>query len=280
MSITARIVIRVIPTGKGISPLFFIVGVFLAVIPLFGRENPHNATIGPCADCHIEQDWNMIHFNHDTTGYPLIGRHKEQACAACHDIVDFKKVGADCRDCHLDVHQGRLTPQCATCHTPGSWAVLSAVQAHRSTFFQLLGAHASLDCYQCHRNGRDNGFLITQTLCADCHIETYNATGAPNHRAAGFGLQCEQCHNLIRWTPALFPGHDDLFPIFSGTHSGEWNTCATCHESSGNYAAFTCFNCHEHNRAATDSKHDEVSGYVYASSACYACHPTGSGEND
>ena len=65
------------------------------------------------------------------------------------------------------------------------------------------------------------------------------------------------------------------FPIFSGRHAGEWDTCQTCHTQPASFEVFTCLTCHEHRRSEMDDEHDEVRGYVYESTACYSCHPDG-----
>lgn len=51
--------------------------------------------------------------------------------------------------------------------------------------------------------------------------------------------------------------------------------CTECHQVPRNYSIFSCTHCHEHNRRDTDDDHDDVSGYVYSSPACYSCHPDG-----
>jgi len=66
-----------------------------------------------------------------------------------------------------------------------------------------------------------------------------------------------------------------FFPIFSGEHAGEWDECSTCHTEPGNFQVFSCFGCHEHNRADTDEDHEGIPGYVYNSQDCLICHPTG-----
>ena len=66
------------------------------------------------------------------------------------------------------------------------------------------------------------------------------------------------------------------FPIDSGVHAGRWDACSTCHVNPSNYSQFTCFGCHPHSdESGTAADHSEVGGYVYDSSACYACHPQG-----
>jgi hypothetical protein len=40
---------------------------------------------------------------------------------------------------------------------------------------------------------------------------------------------------------------------------------------------FTCMSSGCHAKSSVDSHHSGVSGYVYTASACYNCHPRGSG---
>ena len=83
------------------------------------------------------------------------------------------------------------------------------------------------------------------------------------------------------WKPAGFQVHDaQFFPIFSGKHRGEWDDCVDCHTNTGNYAVFSCVDCHEHNRTEMDDKHSGEADYQYTSMACLECHPTGTHEED
>ena len=50
--------------------------------------------------------------------------------------------------------------------------------------------------------------------------------------------------------------------------------CSDCHLTA-NYKEFACIECHAHNRTNMNNKHSGVTGYVYASANCYACHPDG-----
>ena len=52
-------------------------------------------------------------------------------------------------------------------------------------------------------------------------------------------------------------------------------SCVECHPNPGNYAIFTCIDCHEHNKPDMDDKHEDVQDYVYSSVACFDCHPNG-----
>ncbi|MEZ4987692.1 MAG: hypothetical protein R2795_22130 [Saprospiraceae bacterium] len=62
---------------------------------------------------------------------------------------------------------------------------------HDLTSFPLRGAHQQTDCLACHADG----YAGTPTQCAACHINDYNNTANPNHAAAQFPLNCEECHN-------------------------------------------------------------------------------------
>jgi len=108
--------------------------------------------------------------------------------------------------------------------------------------------------------------------CITCHTDDYNS----EHAGSGFPVTCLDCHNQTDWGDAEFDHDDAFFPIYTGTHRGEWSQCSDCHTAAPvSYATFSCINCHEHNKSSTDNDHDEVTGYVYESSACLSCHPRG-----
>ena len=118
----------------------------------------------------------------------------------------------------------------------------------------------------------------TPNTCAGCHIEDFNATTKPPHEPSGFSNDCASCHSETAWEPANFDHDGMYFPIYSGSHNGAWNDCLECHTTSGNFTAFSCTECHEHNQSKTDDEHTGISGYDFNSDACLACHPTGSAE--
>ncbi len=243
----------------------------------YGQEMPHKEMNIECSVCHNPDHWQQIHFDHSTTFFPLEAKHKEIDCQLCHTLKDFKQVSKECVACHTDVHQGRLGPWCVSCHTSKGWTVIDHNLAHTNTTFPLLGVHARLDCGACHFSEIEGEFSPLQSSCYSCHSADYQSVQSPNHLASGFSYQCETCHNFYAWKPAQLKEHDGIFPIFRGSHAGEWNDCSDCHISPGNFKIFSCLNCHEHERSRMDSEHREVRGYVYDSQACYNCHPTGTG---
>ena len=231
-----------------------------------------------CADCHTPQSWKKVDpplWNHERdAGFRLEGVHRTLDCEACHGSGGFDPRPTACYSCHEADYRGTREPDhlgagfstdCTMCHDQRAWRSASGAFNHAQ--FPLQGRHASASCSACHKNGVYAG---TPTDCASCHLDDYNGTTDPNHRAAGFSLDCVQCHgtSISGWPGAEFV---HPFPITSGRHAGV--ACSECHQTS-DYRVFTCLGCHE--QASTASRHNGVTGYAYSSQACYACHPHGS----
>ena len=58
---------------------------------------------------------------------------------------------------------------------------------------------------------------------------------------------------------------------------GNGDACVDCHTNPNNFGEFTCVTCHTN--PETDNEHNGVNGYVYESTACLACHPTGDSDS-
>jgi hypothetical protein len=72
---------------------------------------------------------------------------------------------------------------------------------------------------------------------------------------------------------AVTPATHTRFPIMTGPHAVD---CNTCHGDFATFSQFSCMSCHGHdNQTSTDQLHQSVSGYQYTSTGCYSCHPTG-----
>jgi hypothetical protein len=387
--------------------------------------SPHGTLATDCRICHGDGSWRAgdgpLDFDHETTGFPLLGAHRGLACRLCHENLEFARVGALCADCHTDAHRGSLGLDCETCHSERGWEDRSRLrELHDTTAFPLRGAHAQADCVACHTGPEETAYVGTPVDCYACHVDEYTATTSPDHDAAGYGHDCTLCHDPFRagWTggrilhPAAFPltgahartdcatchtngysplptdcyachqadydgstdpghaaagfpvtcadchgtsawspatfdhgatafaltgahrstdcaachadgytgtptdcyachradydgttdpdhaatgfpvsctdchgtsawspadwDHDSLFPIYSGRHRDEWNSCADCHVTAADYSHFECIFCHEHNRTDTDRDHREEPDYRYTSEGCFDCHPRGS----
>ncbi len=198
-------------------------------------KDKHNGQFGTnCAQCHAPTKWSDATFDHNSTAFPLVGKHTSLACASCHANGVYKGTPTACYSCHSadDKHNGQMGQDCAQCHSPSGWS--NVTFDHNKTAFPLTGQHTKVSCNQCHQSGQYQG---TPTDCASCH-------GEPSFHAGAFGTNCGQCHTTSGWTPAQFIGNH---PTRSGEnllkHHGA--TCKTCHPSTVN--EFTCLECHNSN---------------------------------
>ncbi|TAK45834.1 MAG: hypothetical protein EPO28_03200 [Saprospiraceae bacterium] len=253
----------------------------------------HQMTAGSdCTRCHSTANWLVDNITelHQDNGFPLVGIHAVVSCAVCHTsetALRFDRIGNECTVCHLDEYMATTNPNheaagyktdCLFCHDPASpsWQWVSGANNH--SFFPLTKGHDINDCVQCHIGGVFSG---TPTGCIACHEADFQATTNPDHVAGNFPTDCTVCHSTEPGWPAKdFTQHDSqYFPIFSGKHNGEWSKCDECHTTPGDFKAFSCTDCHEHNNAGKlANEHDEVSNYSFSSQACYECHPKGDKE--
>ena len=249
----------------------------------------HRNTVGSdCARCHTEENWLVDNITelHQENGFPLLGVHAQINCIECHESetgLEFNRIGNECISCHLEDFNATTDPnhiasgfslECTDCHLIEGFDWSSEFINH--DFFPLVKGHDISDCNACHTNG---DFKNTPTDCVACHQEDFNNAQVPNHIASDFSTNCVECHTLdVDWMPAEYLAHDNLFPIYSGSHNGEWDACVDCHLNPNDFSEFTCTTCHERNE--TDNDHDDVNGYVYSSPACLACHPTGNEDDN
>ncbi len=234
--------------------------------------NPNHIQSGiseDCILCHPENafQWSGQGFSHNI--FPLQLGHSGLKCTDCHITANFADAKTDCYSCHQSSYTATTNPNhaasgipttCQTCHTtnPG-WQPASFTH----TTFPLTLGHATPTCNDCHKGN----YTTTSTVCSSCHTTDYNNTTNPNHKTLNFSTVCTQCHTTNPgWAPATYTQHDSqFFPIYSGRHLGQWNTCTDCHTSPTNYALFDCKHCHS-------SVH---TGNNYSNAQCYSCHPRG-----
>lgn len=250
----------------------------------------HNQTVGPdCGRCHTPDSWIVSNITeiHRMSRFPLVGPHYTSDCSSCHpsaSLLRFEPQGVECVDCHLSDYQattnpshtqGNFSTNCSECHLMNAFTWTGSGINHE--FFPLVQGHSIGNCQECHAGGSYSGL---SPECSSCHMDNYNTTTNPNHITGSFPTTCSDCHSLNPgWKPAEFALHDaQYFPVYSGKHQGTWTSCADCHNSGGNYAIFTCIDCHDHNQPDMDDEHSDIGGYIYESIACYECHPTGEGD--
>lgn len=181
--------------------------------PSESGDSPHGPMQVVCEKCHTASAWRPIRrkpeFDHSKTGYPLRGLHTGVACQECHVHPVFANVGRNCQDCHADLHRRRNGAQCELCHRVSGWQVsIHSINEHQDRF-PLIGAHAAVDCYSCHKAGAVGQFNRQglSTECVSCHLRAFQRAMSPNHQALGYSTDCRQCHtSMDTWMTALLPG--------------------------------------------------------------------------
>lgn len=244
---------------------------------------------GECIQCHTQTDFHDVQSVqiHQRTGFPLTGAHLNTPCESCHRTEAggfLSAVPRDCVSCHRSamdaaaasgVDHSTFPRDCTQCHTTLAWAGgTNFDHVAVSGGYVLEGAHAVQRCEACHvRPGFTLRFApapASNQDCFACHAQDYQA----EHAGQGYPTTCTDCHTVRSWASTF--DHDAReFPIYSGAHRGQWQSCATCHVTPGTFSDFTCLSCHEHSQASMDDKHSGRSGYSYQSQACYSCHPRG-----
>ena len=230
----------------------------LTLPSIAAERSPHHNVDLSCSSCHTTSSWKDIRFDHTTTPFPLEGQHADQTCLGCHSVERFSTAISQCSACHVDYHQEALGNDCQQCHDESAWK--PTLFSHEATAFPLWGAHAAIDCIQCHNNEVSFQFTAAPETCFDCHEVAFASTGITVHLTAG--PDCESCHTLDVWSG----GHDPMwFEIRSGHHEVD---CVRCHKFGENYASHTCVDCHEFEQDVVEHQ-----GIDPLDARCKECHP-------
>ncbi len=245
-------------------------------------RSPHGPLAIPCENCHTAAGWRPIRavpeFDHNKTAYPLRGMHEKVQCTQCHAKPVFTEVGKHCQDCHADIHQRKMGTDCAQCHSVQGWSIAVQKVRNHQNRFPLLGAHAAVQCEDCHKSAAVGQFQGLSTACVSCHLRDYQKTTNPNHVSEQFATTCESCHSFDSWLGANF--NHGAPPINFPLTNGHANVpCATCHVN-GNYslqiAPTDCGNsqCHLTTWRQTNNPVHSTAGPAFAVANCASCHTT------
>lgn len=96
------------------------------------HEDPHKRSWAPTVSVATPRSrcGAAAGFSHESTAYPLTGKHEQVACARCHPnvreagktLTKFKGIGfQSCSDCHRDPHNGAFAGSCQSCHITAGW---------------------------------------------------------------------------------------------------------------------------------------------------------------
>ena len=234
---------------------------------------------GDCGRCHSQETWkNPPGFHHESSRYPLAGKHLAVACEKCHTRsaaidgkVQYRNFGfyESCKSCHKDVHGGAFRTDCAQCHATSGWLppVGRGAFDHSRTKFPLEGKHAAISCRKCHKT-ENFSTPIPHERCLDCHPDEHQ--GQFSTRPGG--AECAPCHTAASWKPSRF-GVDQhrstRYPL-TGMHATV--ECAACHKGEKAlreyHPAFaSCRDCHRDRHAG------QFAGAPHEN-RCEQCHTT------
>jgi hypothetical protein len=192
----------------------------------------------------------MTKFDHNTTGFPLIGIHASTGCAECHLDGQFEGTTAQCTSCHLEpaIHAGLFSTDCAACHTPDGWSYRGGKGGKAFDHFSLSGfsliRHQNdynssiLLCDACHTSSDGLNVSFKWSSCIECHTID-NPIFMAEHQIQ-YGLVCLSCHDGVDRMAEF--DHNQSF-VLEGVH--EQATCDACHTNkvfSGTPTA--CSDCH------------------------------------
>jgi hypothetical protein len=178
-----------------------------------GTTNPAHASAGfptTCETCHDTLNWTDSTFNHNTTGFALVGQHTvpPRVCADCHVNNNYSLNSNACINCHQTDYNNTTNPahsttqnttffptaQCGTCHSVSAVDWTSATFPH-TTYTQFSTSHGNANgvCATCHTNGAD--YSVFQ--CTGCHGNN-NPANFQHPNANGYvynSINCYHCHS-------------------------------------------------------------------------------------
>ena len=245
-------------------------------------RSPHGPLAIPCENCHNAASWRPIRavpeFDHNKTKYPLRGMHEKVQCVQCHVKPIFTNVGKNCQDCHSDIHQRKMGTNCAQCHTVQGWNIaVQQVKDHQNRF-PLLGAHAAVQCEDCHKSAAVGQYQGLSTACNSCHLRDFQQAKSPDHVAGQFPQTCDSCHSFDSWLGATV--NHSAPPISFPLTNGHANVpCLNCHIGNNfnlKIAATDCGNagCHLTTWQQTTNPKHSAAATVFPVAACSTCHNT------
>jgi hypothetical protein len=178
-----------------------------------GTTNPAHASAGfptTCETCHDTINWTDSTFNHNNTGFALVGQHTvpPRVCTDCHVNNNYSLNSNACISCHQTDYNNTTNPahsttqnttffptaQCGTCHSVSAVDWTGATFPH-TTYTQFSTSHGNANgvCATCHTNGAD--YSVFQ--CTGCHGNN-NPANFQHPNVNGYvynSINCYHCHS-------------------------------------------------------------------------------------
>lgn len=239
----------------------------------------HQQTLsGDCVSCHNFTAFKpAIKFRHQTTKFPLKGKHVDVACVKCHPLEkkngqDFQRFAGiahgNCADCHIDVHENKFGNDCRKCHSVESFHTVSGIKTfdHNQTEYPIEGKHQSLDCKACHKGKLTDP--IRHNRCVDCHKDYHKGQFAKQNPAS----DCKDCHDVTGFKETFFTieQHNKSSFKLEGAHVA--TPCFACHKTTAEWKFRDlnkkCVDCHQ------NIHQDKMEEKYIPEGRCDKCHNT------
>jgi hypothetical protein len=201
-----------------------------------------------------------------------------RSCTSCHDLGHKGASSTKCLSCHKPIasrvarkegfHSSMTGQDCATCHKEHFGRDFQLVRFDTTTFdhahagFQLDGAHARVNCGDCHTASRIKAadvqawtrehasaattMLGLATTCASCH-------SSDDPHGGQFRQTCESCHSARDWKrPDRFDHSSSGYRLTGGHRTASCDGCHPSVRANGTSrarykgtAASNCAGCHD-----------------------------------
>jgi nitrate/TMAO reductase-like tetraheme cytochrome c subunit len=220
------------------------------------HKDYHQQTLSnDCASCHNFDSFKPAKkFNHQTTKFPLKGKHAEVTCAKCHPMEkkndkDFQRFSglefANCVACHKDVHDNKFGNDCRKCHSETSFHQISGLNTfeHNKTDFPLKGKHQTVQCKSCHKGSYTAP--VKSARCMDCHTDYHKGQFISKNKIS----DCKDCHDVNGFKSSSFTidQHNKINFRLEGAHLA--TPCFSCHKTTEEwnfrFQETKCIACHE-----------------------------------
>lgn len=243
----------------------------------FCHSDYHQQTlIGSCSRCHGQNSFKPAEkFDHNTTDFPLIGKHQSVECDKCHEIEtregkSFQKFAGlkfeNCSNCHADVHKNKYGQNCKQCHSESSFFDIKKIKNfdHSKTGFLLKGKHINVSCAACHKT--NVSAPLKHKKCTDCHSDYHKGQFVKSGKLP----DCNKCHTVNGFTPSLFflENHNQSKFKLKGAHLAV--ACTECHKKQNKWSfrniGLRCVDCHTNIHKST------IQQKYYPDENCIICH--------
>jgi hypothetical protein len=266
------------------------------------KPDPHGGQFakrtdgGKCESCHTVEGFKPSRFGvteHQTSAYPLDGKHATVECTKCHKPAgketQYKIKFAQCLDCHKDFHEGEFAGpphnnRCEDCHTVvnGFRPSTFKLAAHKQTRFPLVGAHIAVACVDCHKSAGDSRqkprYKFKELTCTQCHKDIHKGQFADRMaklNSQGLPAGCEVCHSTKSWKEVSRFDHSNTKYPLTGTHRSV--ACIACHKPPALEINLRNVDFRKVPNQCADC-HAEAHGHQFADSnkitKCESCHNT------